>query len=203
MATASTISRAEPYDNHNHNIKTSQPVRLRGRSTTGIEFEEYLPASHPCQYACTGTSAEGDRDQQPPDSSDLKPNDSRGGPPVAWKYRYQVSSPISRLCPRSTVAGLKTGIWESKELYPSASVPRRYKQRNSYNHGRSRDGSSRTGRSLDGGVIGHGDNRGARAVDHGRLQHDGDAASDAVMMVHKLRLQSESALHMYLLRSCF
>ena len=62
MATASTTSRAEPYDEH----------------------------------------------------------DSRGGPPVAWKYRYQVSSPITRLCPCSTVAGLKTGMQESKELYPSA-----------------------------------------------------------------------------------
>ena len=66
-----------------------------------------------------------------------------------------------------------------------------------------RDGSSRTGRSLDGGVIGHGDNRSARAGDHGRLQHDGDAASDALVMVHRLRLQSELALHMYLLRSYF
>jgi hypothetical protein len=79
-----------------------------------------VPFDHPHM----GTLAKGDRDQRannkPSDSSDLKPNDSRGGPPVAWKYRYQVSSPIYRLCPCSTVAGLKTGMQESKELYPSA-----------------------------------------------------------------------------------
>ena len=77
MATASTISRAEPYD-------------------------EYDAREHKDTFTCTasdpreGTPAKGDRDPQadnkPPDSSDPRPNDSRGGPPVAWNNR--VSSPI-------------------------------------------------------------------------------------------------------------
>jgi hypothetical protein len=37
-----------------------------------IKIENYLPTSHPGQYACPGTSAEGGRDQPPPEGEHLK-----------------------------------------------------------------------------------------------------------------------------------
>ena len=75
-------------------------------------------ASDPCE----GTPAKGDRDQQadnePLDSSDLRETVAVGR--LSPGDTDQVSSPINRLCPCSTMAGLKTGMQESKELYPSA-----------------------------------------------------------------------------------
>ena len=61
------------------------------------------------------------------------------------------------------------------------------------------DISSRTGRSLDGGVIAHGDIRGVRTGDH----VDGNGSGDAVMMIYKRRLKSDLSRSIYLLRSCF
>jgi hypothetical protein len=61
------------------------------------------------------------------------------------------------------------------------------------------DGSSRTGRSLDGGVIEHGDSRGIRWSNDDR----GDEASDALVRVHTRRLQSESPAYMSVFRSQF
>ena len=59
------------------------------------------------------------------------------------------------------------------------------------------DASSRTCRSPDGGVIGHGSGRGVQDGDHVQ----GDVASDAVMKIYRRRLKSESPLSIYVLRS--
>ena len=61
------------------------------------------------------------------------------------------------------------------------------------------DGSSRTGRSLDGGVIGDGGSRGVRGAEHVR----GDDESDASMMIYTRRLKSDSLVFISVLRSYF
>jgi hypothetical protein len=106
---------------------TTSTLRSRLDSENEAVFEE--STCRPATWRRASTHGQGRLQKEnrnprandkPLDFCDLIPKDSRGGPPVAWKYRYQVSSPISRLCPCSTVAGLKTGMQESKELYPSA-----------------------------------------------------------------------------------
>ena len=66
-------------------------------------------------------------------------------------------------------------------------------------HRTTMDGSSRTGRSLDGGVIGDGGSRGVRGAEHVR----GDDESDASMMIYTHRLKSNSPLFISVLRSHF
>jgi hypothetical protein len=66
-------------------------------------------------------------------------------------------------------------------------------------HRTTMDGSSRTGRSLDGGVIGDGGSRGVRGADHVR----GDDGSDALMRIYTHRLKSDLLLSISVLRSHF
>ena len=99
----------------------------------------------------------------------------------------------------SLLGGLHTAEMGTEEPasphFSTTSVRTAQRQSHSSTMGR----SSRTGRSLDGGVIAHGDIRGVRTGDH----VGGNGASDAVMLIYRRRLQSDLPLSISLLRSHF